>query len=137
MYRPKVYTASKISHGPMWLECENLTTWGKEIEFTARWLRMPPGPDHATSFWNSEQKRLHWIQDIQDVKRSDWLVTYNDEAKDKLSGTLVEVGAAIAFLIPVIAVGYPDRHSWQSHPLVLSLPSIHEAFCFITGKETL
>lgn len=132
MYRPKVYTASKIYHREFWLSLEG--SWVQEIEFTARWLRQPPGPDHDTTFWTESQKSLHWIQDIQDVKRSDWLVAYIDEDKDRLSGSLVEIGAALMNLTPIITVGFGNSHSWQSHPLVHKTPSVHEAFRFITGR---
>lgn len=131
MYKPKVYTASKIHHRPMW---ENLREiWSPQIDFTARWLDME-GPDHDTTFWNDAQKRLHWIQDIQDVRRSDWLLAYNDEGTDKLSGSLIETGGAIMLGMPVIAIGFPRRHSWTALPWVFSLPSCHDAFMLITGK---
>lgn len=132
MYKPKVYTASKIYHRQFWLDLES--SWGTEIELTARWLRQEPGPDHDTTFWSERQKTLHWIQDVQDVKRSDWLVAYLDEEKDKPSGTIFEIGCAAAMLIPILTVGFGNSHSWQSYPLVLRMPSCHEAFRFITGR---
>lgn len=133
MYRPKVYTASKIRHALWW---QQLAQCYPEIEFTARWIHQPPGPDHDSTFWSEEQKTLHWIQDIQDVQRSDYVVGYCDIDDDaKLSGTIGEMVGAICLGKVVFALGFADRHSWQAHPLVKRMPADpHAALCHIIGR---
>lgn len=132
-YKPKIYFASKIRHAPWWRILAE--TYKEEIIITSRWARID-GPDHNTTFWTEQQKELHWIQDIQDVRRSDWLLAYCDGDKDDplLAGTLVEIGTAIALGIPVCACGFKDRHSWQAHPLVKSFAADpHVALAWISG----
>ena len=130
LYRPKVYTASKIRHAPIWRSAESHFP---SIEFTARWINFPENtPDHHTTFWSEEQKRLHWIQDVQDVQRSDFLLAYCEEG-DEVKGTLVEAGCAIGLGKVVIAVGFDQHNSWQAHPLVISKLSLATAFDFIRG----
>lgn len=131
-YRIQVYTASKIRWRPLW---EDLAAqWQPEINFTARWIKQPKGPDHNTTFWSDSDKERHWIYDIQDVQRSDCLIAYKT-ADDSLSGTLVEIGCALGLGKIVYAVGFTPSDSWQSHPLVRSCLTLDSAFYFITGKD--
>lgn len=138
MYRPRIYTASKIHHAPLWHRIRQL--YHDRVILTARWIELGQGKtqllDHASGAWTPSEQILHWIQDIQDVQNSDYLLAYN-EAGDALSGTLVEVGAAIASCKIVLAVGFQDpSHSWTAHPLVLKFPSVTQALNFvITGHE--
>lgn len=131
-YKPKVYTASKIKHRTKWQGTE--IVYRDKLEFTARWVFMSPGPDHDSTFWTPAQKQLHWIQDIQDVQRSDFLLAYA-EPEDPVKGTLVEIGAAIAACKIVLAVGFDDSHSWQAHPLVLPMPTVAVALSYILGAH--
>lgn len=129
LYRPKVYTASKIHHNALW---RLFSRQYPQLEFTARWIQLGTVPDHNTTFWTEEQKTLHWIQDIQDVQRSDFVLVYS-ELLDEIKGTLVEVGCAIGLGKVVLAVGLDSHHSWQAHPLVLRFPSLPEALNYIAG----
>lgn len=133
LYRPKVYTASKIRHKTMWRQ---LALEYPEIEFTARWVTQPDGPDHDTTFWTAGQKTLHWIFDVQDVQRSDFVLGYK-EPEDTVAGTLVEIGCAIGLGKIVLAVGFEVSHSWQAHPLIVWRDTKHSAINFILGKGAL
>lgn len=129
-YRPKIYTASKIRHAAMW---RSARSHYPQLEFTARWIEVAEGvPDHSesTTFWNEEQQMLHWIQDVQDVQRSDWVLAYK-EPLDELHGTQFECGAAVGLGKMVVEVGMSSRQSWTAHPLVVSLDSLADAFAFI------
>lgn len=133
-YRPKIYTASKIYHKEKWRQHRIL--WDEDIDFTARWIHMEDVPDHSdTTFWTHEQQLLHWHQDVQDVRRSDWLIAYKEKG-DQLSGTLVECGLAIAYNIPIITVGFDlYKDSWTILPSVREADSIYSALCIITGRQ--
>lgn len=130
LYRPKVYTASKIRHAAMWRRYRDEFP---KIDFTARWINIPDGvPDHSesTTFQNEEQRKLHWIQDVQDVRRSDWVLAYK-EPIDELHGTQFECGIAVGLGKLVIVVGLSQKQSWTAHPLVLELKTLPDAFTFI------
>lgn len=128
-YRSKVYTASKIYHASMWRKHREV--YSNHIEFTACWINHD-GPDHNTTFWSENDKLRHWMQDIQDVQRSDFLIAFTG-LNDNLAGTLVEVGAAIGLGKVVLAVGFSGTHSWQHHPLVYEYMTVQDALDFIAG----
>lgn len=105
----RVYTASKLTHAPLW---KTLRTDWPEIEFTANWIdmvdRIPDTPQFAERFWP---------RDLADIGRSDLVLCYAPSG-EILRGALVECGAALAWGKRVLLVGHSDSFgSWQWHPL--------------------
>lgn len=129
---PRIYTASKIRHAPMWRKLRDEHRYNYIL--TARWIHKADGETDFNDLnkFTPNQIRLGWIEDIQDVRFSDWLIAYM-EPEDHVRGSLVEVGAAIAYGVNVVSVGFDNHHSWQSHPLVTRAPDLDSAFQFITG----
>lgn len=135
MYQPKVYTASKIRHKAGWLQVERLNP---EVEFTARWLRMPDSPDLTDiDYWSPEDRARLWIQNIQDVQRSDYVLSFvAPEDLTTVKGTLVEIGCAIGLGKVVHAAGYDHHHSWTNHPLVIRHSTMQHALDAIIGGHS-
>ncbi|OCC05163.1 hypothetical protein BA190_09620 [Labrys sp. WJW] len=124
----KVYTASKLVHGPKW----RLT--GRDepgIYFHARWLKhnaigTPDIPEEAEDFW---------LQDEQDVRQADAVLVYAEKG-EHLRGALVEAGMALAYGVPVFVVGeHEDYGTWQEHPGVRKVPDIKTALKVIAGLQ--
>jgi nucleoside 2-deoxyribosyltransferase len=126
-YRPKVYTASKISYASLWRQLRN-EEW-KHLDFTARWIDIEDleleerisGPAEYVHFWTI---------DIQDVRRSDFVLIYARPG-DLLKGALVEVGAALALGKIVLSVGIDPSHTWSYHPCVVRLDTLSQANDFL------
>lgn len=124
-YRPKVYTASKLRHAPLW---KTLREEWPEIDFTARWV------DHAEKEKATTPTGFahFWTMDIQDVQRSDFVLLLSTPADDGLlHGALVECGVALGLGKRVINVG-ECRTSWTNHPLVYSIPTLELARDFFS-----
>lgn len=121
----KVYTASKLTHGPMWV---NLN-W-PEIEIVARW---PFG--HADTQGNPawpENCEAHgsifWKHDEEDVRAADVVLVYASGDSDVLRGALIEVGIAIALQKYVVIVGECLSYgTWKYHPQVLRTKTMDDA----------
>src|SRR5687768_8867561 len=108
-HRTRIYTASKVFRAPMWRQ---LATGYPDLDFSARWIH-----NESLDDTNVEMCRDGWIKNINDVIDSDLLICYA-EADDRLSGTLVEIGAALAADNPVFLIGEYDWKTWRHHPLV-------------------
>jgi hypothetical protein len=126
----RVYTASKISTAALWRELDR--SW-PHVHFHARWLKH----NFKGTTDRQEYARAFWREDEIDVQCADTLIVYAKEG-EHLQGALVEVGMAIAFGVPVIAVGdHPDYSTWQFHPLVTrvaDLKAAYEVLCEIDKK---
>lgn len=133
MYKPKVYTASKIRYKQEWLG--TAMRW-PSIEFTARWIQQPDAPDLSdTEHWSESERRRLWIQNVQDVQRSDYVVAYMQPG-DEPRGTIFEIGGAVMLGKVVYQVGFDDRHSWKWHPLVHPFDSVFLALEAIIGASS-
>lgn len=118
--KPKIYTASKVFRAPMW---RALRIDYPDIEFTSSWIN-----EDITPLIDADETKCQegWINNIQDVARSDHLICYA-EHDDELSGTLVEIGAMLLKAASqmgkhswVYLVGDCKRFStWQHHPNVI------------------
>lgn len=151
-YRPKVYTASKISHAGLWKSLvyqtkrersgkENRFTWS-HVEFTARWPYMAHLEASSVERPTPSQFSHCWTMDLQDVARSDFVLLYAGELErkpsdwpygtdsDTLRGALVESGAALALGKRVVSVGLGDAHTWSHHPLSTRLSTLEQARIF-------
>ena len=118
----RLYTASKIPTGKIWRLLEKDPEWN-HVFFASRWLRhydisTPDTPENASKFWQEDQS---------DVQKADALVILGFEG-EHLRGALIEAGMAIAYGIPVIAVGnHIDYGAWQYHPLVHRVDTLKDA----------
>lgn len=111
----RIYPASKTRHSIKWIEAH--ATW-EHVHFTARWIKQVTidGGDILKTQASHEWAARCWIEDIEDIQHSDYLMLYA-EPEEHLRGALVEAGAAIASGIPVILIGeHPDYGTWQWHP---------------------
>lgn len=129
MYRPKVYTASKLWHAPMW---RSLRANNPQIEFTARWIEHEEEMERNAG---PAEFGHYWTMDIQDVQRSDFCLCYfgSWEGKpDELKGALVEAGAMLGCGGIVLAVNAPTTHSWSYHPRVVRLLGLSSVFGFLS-----
>lgn len=132
-YRPKVYTASKLRHAPLWRRMHTGQHWS-HVEWTARWVFM----DHLETIKDSPPS-IHdfahfWTIDIQDVRRSDFVLLFAmGDDEHSLKGAIAECGAAIALGKQVLVCGHIDRthHTWTNHPACVHLPNLEEARCFL------
>lgn len=137
-YRPKVYTASKIWHAPLWRDLRTNPSWS-HVEFTARWPDMEhlekggamPSPAEFAHFWTIDE---------QDVRRSDFVLVlahdpylHNGPTGDNesLRGALVEAGIGIAMGKTIITIGLAPSHSWSYHPRVVRLDDLASAKIFL------
>ena len=126
MYKPKVYTASKLRHIRLWRTLYDDADWNF-VEWTASWVK-----DHAALAEangepvTSRQYQDGWVDNINDVKKSDFLLLYSGQ-ENALRGALIEAGVAIAQGIPVLTVSVPLDHTWVFHPLVRCFSSLREA----------
>lgn len=126
MTRLKVYTASKLSHGPLWRRLRD--EW-PEIEIVARWPFLHVTDDGEPG-WPSDcaaHGSVFWKHDFEDVDRSDVVLVYGD-TEDVLRGALVEAGMGIALDKIVIVVGHlPSYGTWQYHSAVKRVETLADA----------
>lgn len=126
MYKPKVYTASKIHHHLLWQKMKQDIDWDF-IEWTASWVDHPDIPNEQsgedilpTVF------RDAWMANIADVRRSDFILLYSG-GEEALRGALIEAGAGMAYGLNIVAVGVAESHSWTFHPQVVRMKTLREA----------
>ena len=127
MYKPKIYTASKLHHATLWRTLRNDPDW-EFAEFTARWIDFAEEleDNHITT----ELLREAWIHDVNDIKTSDFVLLYAG-GELGLKGALVEVGIGIGIGLTIVAVGLPADQTWAHHPLVRTFPSLREARLYL------
>lgn len=100
-----VYTASKTVHAPLWKQ------WRDEgVPVISTWID-EAGPGESTSLEDL------WVRCVAEASRARLLVVYR-ESGEVLKGAFVEVGAALASGVPVLAVGDFDGMSFIQHPFV-------------------
>lgn len=130
VYRPKVYTASKLWHAPMWRHLRE--SWS-EIEFTSGWL---DGAEEVEVTAGPAEWAHWWTKSIQDVQRSDFCICFAgpsyEKTPDDLKGAFVESGVAFASDTTVIAVNCPTSWSWTYHPLCVRVLGLTEAKDFLS-----
>ena len=73
-----------------------------------------------------EEMAVCWIEDHQDVGRSDVVMVYAERG-DVLRGAFVEAGMGIALGKFVLAVGDGDFGTWWAHPQVTRAPDLESA----------
>lgn len=130
MYKPKVYTASKLHHRPLWLKLREDPDWDF-VQWTATWVNSLDvmaelqGRDVAIDDYT-----VGWSQNIRDVRASDFILLYGG-SHDALRGALIEAGAAIACGITVITVALDANHNWAYHPGVRNYSSFRDARAYL------
>lgn len=127
MYKPKVYTASKLRYAKLWRDIRSDPDWDF-VQWTASW------PDSPEVFAENEGVppepevfRDGWTKDLLEVRFSDFILLY---AKDdeNLRGALIECGFAIANGVSVVTVGiFSDTHTWTYLPHVNCFASLRDA----------
>ena len=123
---PRVYCAASIHRAKLWrsrphdmeLRLEILSTWH----------------DSPTLLTDENDGAVcidAWDRDIKQILRSEHLLVYA-ERKDRLNGTLVEIGVAYSNAIPIHLVGNYKWGTWRYLPRVYTHTTIHEALDAIT-----
>lgn len=136
MYKPKVYTASKLHHRPLWLKLREDPDWDF-IEWTATWVNsLDVMAEIQGREVSPDDYCIGWTQNIKDVKDSDFLLLYAG-SHDALRGALIEAGTAIAIGIPVITVALDGHHNWAYHPGVNNYSSFREARAYLYKYTTM
>jgi len=126
MYKPKVYTASKINYQKLWLSLREDPDWDF-VDWTASWVEsVYLQAEIDSGLVTDEMFREAWTQNVYDIRKSDFLLIYS-RAGEALKGALVEAGVALGNGIDVIAVGLPTEHNWCYYPSVRVIPSLREA----------
>lgn len=128
IYRPKVYTASKLRHAQLWRDMR----LGRLhfCDFTASWIDVPDITNTDISC-SPDVLRAAWTLNIKEVMASEFLLVYcphDDETI--LQGVLVEVGASLASGGHVIFVG-DTTGTWVAHPRVLQVRWFDDAISFL------
>jgi hypothetical protein len=101
----KIYMASKAKYGPLW---QVLRANGANIIST--WI--DEWGVGQTIDWSDL-----WSRAIREASTADRVIVYRGAPSEILKGALVEVGAALAANVPVLAVGCSDLR-FTHHPLV-------------------
>lgn len=114
--QPRIYTASRVRHAPKW---RTLREAGFRI--TSTWI------DEAEEGASPSKADL-WDRCIREATESDAVLAYF-EAEDPRVGALVEVGAALAWGVPVYVVNLTDDSvgSWVHHPKCTIAPDLAHA----------
>lgn len=124
MYKPRVYTASRLKYFSLWQTFRDDPDWAF-VEFTATWIDKAYHEIEAQP--SEEMFSAAWIENIADIKRSDFVLAYagGDLA---IRNAMVEVGVALGNGIGVVAVGLDlDQFTWGYHPAVKRFSSLREA----------
>ena len=115
-YPGKIYVSSKVRHAHLW---RNYRDYGG-IPIISGWIDMeaPTTPEGSEELWD---------RCLIDIARASALFLYSPlEPDDRpLMGALVEVGAAMAWGIPIFYVGIPGRYTFE--PLMRRCHTIEEA----------
>ena len=126
MYKPKVYTASKVYYHKFWKTLREDPEWDF-VEWTASWVNHPDLENEiAGNEIDDDVYVTAWVQNLRDVKESDFFIAYT-KYTDPLKGTLVEAGCALGSNIPVLAIGFSSEHTWLHHPGVKVFDSVQKA----------
>ena len=122
----KVYTASKLSDGPLWREVQD--EW-QEITIVARWPFLhvteagaPGWPEDCAA-----HGREFWQHDHDDVAACDVVLVHSQSDKP-LVGALIEVGMGLALGKAVVLVGsHPSFGTWRFHNGVRHVADLNAA----------
>jgi len=109
-----IYVASKTKHARRWVALRDTG-----VPIVSTWID-EAGPGESVSLQDL------WVRCITEASTADAVLLYT-EPGDGLKGALVEVGAALAFGVPVYVVGDGTEGSWVCHPCVVRVATIEEA----------
>lgn len=124
MYKPAIYSASKIWHNTKWVELRDV--YGFLI--TARWINVECGTYENTTgakVFSPSEKTVLWQECHHDVSIADMTVVYAEE-RDELRGAVMEWGINMGQNKPTYIIGDcpffrgNDRSdaAYMHHPLV-------------------
>jgi len=130
VYKPKIYTASKLRHYQLWQVLRKDPDWDF-AEWTATWPQASNVANELAGEPVSEQEYCEaWMGNVNEVLNSDFVLLYK-ELTDKLRGALVECGVALGAGIPVCAVGLSLEHTWRHHKQVKCFDTLREARLYL------
>lgn len=117
---PRVYFASKLYRAPQWREIK--AAMEGMLEVVSTWH-----DDHevVSNESNDLLARDGWKANHYDVKQATTLLAHG-VASDPLNGTLIEIGMALARLIPIILVGNYPWGTWRLLPNITQAETLHE-----------
>lgn len=114
----------------------------------AAWRRLRDDGWKITSTWideagigESADISSLWVRIAAEIERSERLILYVEPADFPLKGALVEVGIAIAHLIPIrvvapgveiLPISFRPIGSWVCHPLVTLCDNVEDALAGAT-----
>lgn len=114
-----IYVASKVHHAPLWIrKRESWRSVG--INIVSTWIDQMEVYEEGLS---SVQLSASWIENVNDLRRSDIVVVFRVPSDHPLRGSLVEAGMGLALNKPIIICSSDIRRetdfgTWQTHPLV-------------------
>jgi hypothetical protein len=132
LYKPKVYTASKLALYQLWRDLRTDKEWSF-VEWTASWPLLPEQHLRAEETVTEDKMKELWQINIRQVRDSDILLLYGRDTASALRGSLVETGAALGVGARVVAVGIPntDEFTFCYHHLITRVSNLVEARNYI------
>lgn len=119
----RIYVASKAEYAANWRVCRVAG-----LNIISTWI------DTDVDLMSSEKEVTDlWNRRVLEISSSDVLIVYK-APEETLQSVLVEVGCALAFGKPVLAVGCDDM-SFTWHPLVTKCPDLEAALKMIKTLE--
>lgn len=129
---PRVYCASKWERASMWRVLRHDYFDGR-VEIVSTWHDSPTlQVDEA----HAKESREGWARDFAQLRKCDHLLVYG-EHKDRLNGTLMEVGYCTALERPISLVGNFPWGSWRHLRHVTVHSTMKEAVNFIVHHKEL
>lgn len=126
--RPKVYCASSTAHAAMWREWSDALR--PRIDIVSTWHQ---SPSVEADEINEAICAVAWKENIRQITNdAHHMIVYANEG-DRLQGTLVEVGMAIAMSMPIYIVGDYRWGTWRYCRFVYPHFTLHEALMAIVG----
>ena len=127
---PRVYCASKWERAPMWTLLRKLY-FDNRIHVVSSWHDSPTlevDDAHPGSAFTG------WTNNLRELKTAEHLLVYG-EHKDRLNGTLMEVGYAAALSLPIHLVGNFPWGSWRHLDNVTEHDTLRAAIEFIVHSK--
>ena len=125
----RIYPSSLMKNAQMWIDLSK----ENQIHYVAQWITHFKYKDLNN---NQENAVKYWVANLRDIKDCDILISYG-ESDDILGGSLIEIGAALAYNKRVFLVGQNEAfRSWRHHPLVTKYDDMDKALDRVCYIET-
>lgn len=124
----RIYPSSRYTRAQMWIDL----AWKHELHIVAQWVTHCKY-DNMTD--TKENAVKYWPANLRDIQTCDLVLAYAEE-EDVLGGTLIELGAALAYEKPILLVGHNESiRCWRHHPLVTWYRKMSSAITEINRRE--